>query len=262
MPPSQNDIAKDFRALHNPQDPLILTNVWDASTASAIASLPTTRAIATASFAIAACLGVDDENLTKAQNLATLKTIVSAAHRINPALPVTADLQDGYDKDLPSLAATVKEAIALGAVGCNLEDMDNAAGTLRPLDEAVARVRTVVEAAKEAGVPDFALNARTDVLSQEGKTLDDAIVRGKAFLEAGAYTVFVWGGPKGRGVSSEEVKVLVREFEGRLNVMMLLVEGFLGVQEIRQLGVARVSIGPGLWMFAMEAVKEKAKLLA
>jgi 2-methylisocitrate lyase-like PEP mutase family enzyme len=133
---------------------------------------------------------------------------------------------------------------------------------LRPLDEAVARVRTVVEAAKEAGVPDFALNARTDVLSQEGTTLDDAIVRGKAFLEAGACTVFVWGGPKGRGVSKEEVKVLVRELEGRVNVMMLLAEGFLGVQEIRKLGVARVSIGPGLWMCAMKAVKEQAELLA
>ncbi|KAJ5787330.1 hypothetical protein N7457_002320 [Penicillium paradoxum] len=261
MSPSQNDIAKSFRTLHNPQDPLILTNVWDASTTSVIASLPTTRAIATASFAIAASIGVKDEDLTKAQNLAALKIIISAAHRVNPALPITADLQDGWDNDLSSLAATVKEAIALGAVGCNLEDMNNAAGTLRPLDEAVARVRTVVEAAKEAGVPDFALNARTDVLSQEGKTLDDAIVRGKAFLEAGACTVFIWGGPKGRGVSSEEVKVLVKELQGRVNVMMLLAEGFLGPKEIRQLGVARVSIGPGLWMAAMKTVKEQAELL-
>ena len=44
--------------------------------------------------------------------------------------------------------------------------------------------------------------------------------------------------------------------------MMLLGEGFLGPQEIRQLGVARVSIGPGLWMYAMKAVKEQAALLA
>jgi 2-methylisocitrate lyase-like PEP mutase family enzyme len=261
MPPSQNDIAKSFRALHKPGDPLILTNVWDASTASTIASLPKTRAIATASFAIAASIGVSDEELTKAQNLASLKTIISATHRVNPALPVTADLQDGWDNDLPSLAATVKEAIGLGVVGCNLEDMDNAAGTLRPLDEAVARVRTVVEAAKEAGVPDFALNARTDVLSQKGKTLDDAIVRGKAFLEAGAHTVFIWGGPQGRGVSSDEVKILVKELDGRLNVMMMSGEGFLGPQEIRQLGVARVSIGPGLWFAAMKAIKEQAESL-
>ncbi|KAJ5438462.1 uncharacterized protein N7458_009460 [Penicillium daleae] len=199
MTPSQNQIAKHFRTLHNPQDPLILTNVYDASTASIIASLPTTRAIATASFAVAATLGVDDENLTKDQNLSALQIIISAVHRVNPALPVTVDLQDGYGNDLPALAATIKEAIALGAVGCNLEDMDNAAGTLRSLDEAVARVRTVVEAAREAGCPDFALNARTDVLFQEGKTLADAIERGKAFLVAGACTVFVWGGTRWTG---------------------------------------------------------------
>ncbi|KAJ5998476.1 hypothetical protein N7451_006286 [Penicillium sp. IBT 35674x] len=259
--PSQNDVAKHFRTLHNPQDPLILTNAYDASTASVIASIPTTRALATASFAIAACLGVDDNDLTKAQNLAALKIIVSAAHRVNPGLPVTVDLQDGYGEDLPSLAATIKEAIALGAVGCNLEDMNNAAGTLRPLDEAVARVRTVVAAAKEAGVPDFALNARTDVLAQEGTTVDDAVVRGKAFLEAGACTVFVWGGPKGRGVSKEEVEILVRELNGMVNVKMNLREGFLGIQEIRQLGVARVSVGPELWKCAMKAVKEQAELL-
>ncbi|KAJ5744471.1 hypothetical protein N7533_009341 [Penicillium manginii] len=258
---SQNDIAKNFRALHKPQDPILLTNAYDASTASVIASLPTTRAVATASFAIAACLGVDDNDLTKSQNLAALQTIISAVRRINPALPVTVDLQDGYGKDLPSLAETVKEAIALGAVGCNMEDMNNAAGTLRPLEEAAARVKTVVEAAKEAGVPDFVLNARTDVLGQDGTTIDDAIVRGRAFLEAGACTVYIWGGPKGRGVSKDEVEVVVKELKGMVNVKMNLREGFLGMQEIRQLGVARVSLGPELWKCAMKAVKEQAELL-
>ena len=255
---TQNDIAKHFRTLHNPKDPLILTNIYDASTASVIASLPKTRAIATASFAVAASQGIDDNDLTRSQNLAALKAIITAVHRINPSLPVTVDLQDGYGDDL---ASTVKEAIALGAVGCNLEDMDNATDTLLPLDEAVARVRTVVQAAREAGVPDFALNARTDVLFQEGRTLADAVERGKAFLEAGAWTVFVWGGPKGRGVSREEIGVLVRELDGRVNVKMNLREGFLGVREIKELGVARVSLGPELWKCAMKAVKEQAEML-
>ncbi|KAJ5639182.1 uncharacterized protein N7484_007044 [Penicillium longicatenatum] len=259
--PSQNDIAKHFRTLHDPQDPIILTNAYDASTASVITSLPNTRALATASFAIAACLGVDDNDLTKVQNLAAAQIIISAAHRINPTLPITVDLQDGYGEDLHSLAATIKDVIALGAVGCNLEDLNNEAGTLRPLSEAVARVRTVVEAAKEAGVPDFVLNARTDVLAQEGTTVDDAIMRGKAYLEAGACTVFVWGGPKGRGVSKKEVERLVRELKGMVNVKMVLREGFLGIQEIRKLGVARVSLGPELWKSAMQTVKEQAKSL-
>jgi 2-methylisocitrate lyase-like PEP mutase family enzyme len=257
---NQNKIAQYFRTLHQPGNPLILTNAYDAPTASTIASIPTAHAVATASFAIASTLGVDDNALTKAQNLSALASITSAVRAINPSMPVTVDLQDGYGT-LAELTATIKEVVRLGAVGCNIEDLDNVTGELRSLDDAVARVRTVVEAAREAGVPDFVVNARTDVLYQDGKSVDDAVRRGRALLEAGACTVFVWGGPKGRGVSKEEVKVLVREFEGRVNVMMLLGEGFLGPQEIRQLGVARVSIGPGLWMFAMKAVKEQAKLL-
>jgi 2-methylisocitrate lyase-like PEP mutase family enzyme len=46
-----------------------------------------------------------------------------------------------------------------------------------------------------------------------------------------------------------------------VNVKMNLREGFLGMQEIRQLGVARVSLGPELWKCAMKAVMEQAELL-
>ena len=112
-------------------------------------------------------------------------------------------MQDGHG-DASELADTIKQVIALGAVGCNLEDMD-ASGVLRSVDEATARVAAAVQAAKAAGVPDFVVNARTDVLLTENGTVEEAIERGKAFLKAGATTVFVWGGPSGRGVSSTEV---------------------------------------------------------
>lgn len=259
---SQKDLATHFRSLHQPGHPIILTNAYDASTATIIASLPTSHAIATASFAIAATLGLDDNAMTKSQNLSAVKNIIAAVRAANPTnpKPVTVDLQDGYG-DLPELAATIKEVIALGAVGCNLEDVDNSTGQLRPLGEAVERVRTAVAAAREAGVPDFVVNARTDVLYLGGRGIGDAVERGKAFLEAGACTVFVWGGPSGRGVSREEVGVLVRELGGMVNVKMNLREGFLGVREIRELGVARISVGPEMWKTAMKAFKDQAELL-
>jgi 2-methylisocitrate lyase-like PEP mutase family enzyme len=62
-------------------------------------------------------------------------------------------------------------------------------------------------------------------------------------------------------VSKDEVEVVVKELKGMVNVKMNLREGFLGMQEIRQLGVARVSLGPELWKCAMKAVKEQAELL-
>ncbi|KAJ5189632.1 Pyruvate/Phosphoenolpyruvate kinase [Penicillium cf. griseofulvum] len=252
---TQNDIAKHLRALHQPGNPLILTNVYDAATASIIASLPSAPAIATASYAIAATIGVDDNALTKAQNLTAIAAIAASVRALNPAKPLTVDLQDGYG-DTAELADTINQIIALGVVGCNIEDMD-ATGVLRSVDEAAARVRVVIQAAKAAGVPDFVVNARTDVLLTENGTIEEAIERGKAFLEAGATTVFVWG--SGRGVSTEEVAKLVNALGGMVNVKMNLREGFLGVKEIRALGVARVSVGPELWRTAMKAFTEQAE---
>ncbi|KAF9905093.1 hypothetical protein BX616_001098 [Lobosporangium transversale] len=226
-PSDQNAVATHFRALHKPGNPLILGNVYDAATASIIVSVPSAKAVATASFAIAAAEGVNDEDLTH-----------------------------GYD----DVKATIKEAIALGVVGCNLEDVDNKTHTLRTSEDAVHRIKLALEAAKEAGVPEFAVNARTDVLGYGG-SVEDAIERGKAFLAAGANTVFVWGGPRGRGVSREEVKELATALDGRLNVLLRFGEGYLTVQELREIGVARISVGPGLFRIATNAYREAAESL-
>lgn len=56
--------------------------------------------------------------------------------------------------------------------------------------EASQRIETVVCAAKAAGVTDFGLNARTDVIVHG--SLDDAIDDGRAYLDAGASSAFVW----------------------------------------------------------------------
>ena len=251
---AQNTLAARFRALHQPGNPLVLTNVYDAATASIIASLPSAKAVATASFAIAATEGVYDDDMTKDQNLAAIKKI--AAVVVPKNLPLTADLQDGYD----DVQDTVRKVIALGVVGCNLEDVDSKARKLRTLEDAVNRIRLAVEAAREAGVPEFAINARTDVLGHGG-SVEDAIERGKAFLDAGANTVFVWGGPSGRGVSRKEVECLVDALDGRLNVILKMGEGFLTVKELREIGVARISVGPGLYLIAMNAYKDAAEAL-
>lgn len=251
---NQNATAVAFRALHQPGNPLVVTNVYDAATADIVSSLPTCKAVATASYAIAATEGVYDDDMTKEQNLTAISKIAKVV--VPKGIPLTTDLQDGYD----DLAETIKQVIALGVVGCNLEDVDAKKRKLRSLDDAVSRVKIAVEAAKAAGLPEFAVNARTDVLGHGG-SVEDAIVRGKAFLEAGANTVFVWGGPSGRGVSREEVKQLVAGLNGRLNVILRLGEGYLTVPELRELGVARISVGPGLFRIAMNAYKQAAEQL-
>ena len=246
---SQNDLAKILKALHIPGKPLTLTNVYDSATAAIVCAHPATKAVATTSFAIAATIGVEDDDLTLEDNLVGVQNVAKVVSRY-AALPLTADLQDGYD-----IQKSIPAAIKLGVVGCNIEDMDHEKRHLRSMDDAVSRIHRVLSAATQAGVPDFCVNARTDVLGHGG-SIEDAIERGKAYLGAGATTVFVLGGRSGRGVSAEEVKQLVEGLGGMVNVMMSLKPGYLGVKELSEIGVARISIGSALYRAAMRDLSD------
>ena len=251
---ARNELAKQLKSLHVPSKPLVLTNVWDGATAFAAAQHPTTRAIATTSYAVAEAAGFPDAELTQETNEAGIATVARGIARAGASdrLPLTVDLQDGYADP----ASTIKRVIAAGAVGCNLEDLDSATGKLRPQNEHVARIKTVLQAAKEVGVPDFCVNARTDVLDYPDTGVQDAVTRAKAYLEAGATTVLVWGGGRGRGLRDAEVKVLAKELGGRVNVLMVAKKDPLGVKELAEIGVARISVGPKLFHAAMKGYRD------
>jgi 2-methylisocitrate lyase-like PEP mutase family enzyme len=236
-------------------------NVYDAVSARTVASLPLTQALASASFAVAQASGVDDAALSLEANIAGARTIAAVAKEFN--LPLTVDFQDGYGEDLQQ---GIEKLIDLGVVGINLEDRDKDTNEMTPLEVATERIRRVLAVAARKGVPDFVVNARCDSLFAKG-SLSEVITRGKAYLEAGATTVFVWGGQERGGITKDEVAELVGAFEGRLNVSLLIDgvrgKGGLTVKELSKLGVARISVGPQLQLAAMKKLKEEAeKLLA
>ncbi|KAF2188088.1 carboxyphosphonoenolpyruvate phosphonomutase-like protein [Zopfia rhizophila CBS 207.26] len=258
---NQNTFAHTLKSLHKPGNPLLLTNVWDAITARAVAQLPATQAIATASFAIAAAAGLEDHDLSLEVNLSAIRAIALIAKSL--LKPLTVDLQDGYGDQLER---GIREIIKLGAVGCNLEDFGRelgANGDLYPIEVAQERIRTVMRVANEEGVPDFVVNARTDALLN-GRSMEEAIARGKAFLEAGASNVFVWGGKERGGTTRAEVVELVKAFKGQLNVILVrLLPGGLTVDELKEIGVARISIGPQLmWKTSGLVAEEAGRILA
>ncbi|PVI03506.1 PEP phosphonomutase-like protein [Periconia macrospinosa] len=251
---TQNNRAQLLKSFHQPGNPLVLANVWDALSAKAIAALPSTKALATASYAVAAAAGIEDQELTLADNLRAITGIAKVAATYNK--PLTADLQDGYGAELQD---AVKRLIELGVVGCNLEDFSRGRNGLYEVDEAVSRIELVLRVAAENGVPDFVVNARTDSLLV-GLSIDEAIARGKRYLAAGATTVFIWGGRARPGMRTAEVEQAATELGGRLNVSMARVRtGGLGVQELRDIGVARISVGPQLMMRTIGAVAEEAE---
>ncbi|PGH14095.1 hypothetical protein AJ80_06100 [Polytolypa hystricis UAMH7299] len=253
MSDSADSRAQLLRSLHIPSSPIVFSNVWDATTAQYVASHPTSTALATASFAIASVHGVADDALDLPTNLSAISRIIPIALKHNK--PITIDMQDGYGDRLEE---GIEAIISLGASGCNLEDRDNATGELFPLDIAVQRVQRVVATATRLGVPNFVLNARTDTIVV-GNEVDDAIVRGKAYLEAGAANVFVWGGPKRGGLKKEEAKRVCEALGGKVNVIAVPGEsGGLSVRELADLGVARISVGPRLWRKANAAFEMAA----
>ncbi|KAF2098964.1 Phosphoenolpyruvate/pyruvate domain-containing protein [Rhizodiscina lignyota] len=247
-----NATAKELKALHKPGSPVVFANVWDILSASTLASIPSCKALATASYAVAREYGLEDDDLDMETNLNGVRGIAKVATEHNK--PLSVDFQDGYGDKLEDGFAKLLD---LGITGANMEDVDKDTGKQYSVEEAVARIERVLKVVKKMGVPDFALNARCDTLVKGG-CMDDVITRGKQYLAAGATTVFVWGGSK-RGVSRAEVERMVKEFDGRLNVSMKLSPDGLNVAQLSEIGVARISVGPTLQFTAMAALKSEAE---
>ncbi len=233
--------AERLRALHQSETILRVVNVWDPITAKVIAALPGTTALATAGHSIAAGHGYADGKIPLEIAIAALGRICAATD-----LPVSADLDAGFGDP----GATTKLAIAAGAVGGNVEDR------LQPLAESVAAVEAVVAAAEFEGIR-FQLNARTDALVLAGdrpvsESIQDAVRRGRAYLEAGASLVFV-PGVLTRAMTEELVDGL-----GVNRVSVIGLPGSLSAAEYEALGVARISYGPLTQRHALRALRDLA----
>lgn len=226
-----------LRSLHVPGSPLLLANVWDAATARVVvaAGFP---AVATSSGAVAGTLGYADHEAAPADEM------FAAAARITAAVdvPVTIDAEAGYGLPPADLAARLLE---LGAAGANVEDTDHATGGLRPLEAQVAYLAGVRAAAGDALV----LNARVDVFvdhrvrgtgTAEAALLEEAVERGRAYLEAGAdcvYPILV--------AEEATARAFVAAVGGPVNLLAL--PGALDLATARSCGAARISLGTSLW---------------
>jgi len=223
--------AETLLALHEAPELLTVVNVWDVISATVVADIEGTKALATASHSIAASYGYEDgEHIPVDLMIEAVGRIASAT-----SLPVTADLEGGYG----DAAETVRKAIGVGIVGANIEDQ------MKPVAQAAAQVAAVVKVAEAEGVPAFVLNARTDAflrMVREGGDADavlaDAVERGKAYLDAGAPIFFVPG-----ILTESQVSTLVDAL-GPQKVTTIGIPGNPDNARLEQLGVARVSYGP------------------
>jgi 2-methylisocitrate lyase-like PEP mutase family enzyme len=239
--------AGAFRAMHVPGEPVVLVNVWDAASARVVAATPGARAIATASWSVSEALGYrDGGNLPLDAVLANALTIVAATD-----LPVTVDFEKGYATSPDDVARSVTALLQTGAIGLNIEDsVGSEDGALFDIAAQAARIRAVRAAGDAAGVP-IVINARTDVMVGGG-SLDDAIARGRAYLEAGADCIFVIG------QAATDNAALVDAL-GKVSVMGY--PGSPAIGDLASMGVCRISMGPGTMGAAYAALHDLAASL-
>ena len=240
--------AESFRQQHHGQEILMLPNIWDALGARLMEKIGY-PSVATASVATALVNGfVDGEQIPYSRLLEVIHAICSAVD-----VPATVDIERGFALDTTQLKENIHLLIENGAVGINIEDSLPGHQDLYPIDEQVKKIDAVRETALQCGVP-IVINARTDVflIDKTEKAIKKGIERGLAYKAAGADCIYPVTISR-----YEDITQFVQELAMPINV--LLMKSIANLKQLKNMGVARVSLGPHLLSHALSTMKEIAE---
>lgn len=232
-----------FASLHQPGNPLILFNIWDAGSARAVADAGAV-ALATGSASVAGALGYDDgQALPFTRLLQVVEGITSVSD-----LPLSVDFEAGYADTPAGVAENAAQLAALGVVGINLED---GIPPERGIRDAQAQADLI--GAIRQRTPLF-INARTDLSLQNPpqshpELVAEAIDRASIYAESGADGLFVPG-----LVAPDLIAMICRDSPMPVNVMKS--PAAPDIATLARLGVARISFGPFPWRAAMAGLAE------
>jgi 2-methylisocitrate lyase-like PEP mutase family enzyme len=242
VPPTQEQKAADFQALHQ-GEPFLIPNPWDAGSARILEALGF-RALATTSSGFALTLGRLDGAVTLDEVIEHTRVLARVS-----ALPLSVDLENGYGPDPDDAARAITRAAEAGAVGGSIEDYDPG-GEIYGHDHAVERVAAACEAAQRLSFP-FTLTARAENHIRGNPDLDDTIARLKAYEQAGADVVYAPGLRTG-----DEIRAVCEATSKPVNV---LAHPGLSMKEIVDAGARRVSVGGSLAFVAIAAMAAAAE---
>ena len=230
---------RTFADLHRGRLPLLLPNAWDLASALSFVAAGHV-AVGTTSLGVSAAAGLPDGGrATRASNLALARSLVQLP------VPVTVDIEDGYDDDPAQVAAYVAGLRDLGVAGVNLED-STAGGLVEP-GAYGARVAAVKERA-----PEVFVNARVDTFwLRQDPTVEATVDRATQYVDAGADGIFVPG-----VTEPDDIRAIAQALPVPLNV--LPVPG-RSLSDLAALGVRRVSTGSLPYRAALTAAVRSAE---
>jgi 2-methylisocitrate lyase-like PEP mutase family enzyme len=232
----------------------VLPNPWDVGGAIFLERAGY-KAIATTSAGMAFAHGLPDDTWAVPRDLmlAHIAALVAAT-----TLPVNADFQSGYARDVDGVAASVAACVATGCAGLSIEDASgDPAAPLFDARDALARVRAAraaIDAAKSAVV----LTARCEAwLVGAPDPTRTALERLVAFADAGADCLYA---PGVRDLAT--IAELVRAVAPKpVNVLVSAPAPGLSLARLADLGVRRVSLGSALARVAWGAFLGAARSL-
>lgn len=218
--------SQTLHRLHQGPAPLVLVNAWDAGSARLLEQAGS-PVIATSSAAMAWSLGhADGERLPLAELLAAVARICRSVR-----VPVTVDIERGQGATPADVRAFVRELVALGVAGINIEDGLGADGL--PVNPQIVSER--IAALRDLGL---FINVRTDVfLAPITDAFDDALRRAQLYVEAGADGIFL----PGLG-DLDSLARLARAVDKPINAYAGY-PGAPGVTALAAAGVRRISLG-------------------
>jgi 2-methylisocitrate lyase-like PEP mutase family enzyme len=229
-----------FHSLHA-GEPFVIPNPWDPGSARVLEALGF-PALATTSSGFAFTLGRRDGAVTLDEVCEHVAALDAAT-----ALPVSADLENGYGAEPEAAALAITRVAGAGAVGGSIEDWEPSG--LYERAHAVERVTAAVEAARGVGFP-FTLTARAENHIRGNPDLDDTIGRLLAFEAAGADVLYA---PGLRSV--EEIRAVCEAVSKPVNVLAVPA---LSASEVFEAGAQRISVGGSLTWVAVKAFADAA----
>jgi 2-methylisocitrate lyase-like PEP mutase family enzyme len=237
--------------------PLLVPGCYDALSAKVLERAGFPAVYMTGYGTSLALLGLPDAGLaTMSEMHLNARYIANAV-----SVPVIADADNGYGNAI-NVIRTVREYIQTGVAGIHIEDQaipkrcGHVAGRrVIPLEEAVGKYRAA-DAVRRDLDPDFVLIARTDARGAHGGSLDEAIRRANAYVDAGADLAFVEG-----PTSPTEIERVCREVHGPVFYNQTGVSPRLTLPQMKALGIA-VTILPGATLrVALQAIWDFAAAL-
>jgi 2-methylisocitrate lyase-like PEP mutase family enzyme len=245
-----NAKSRKLRALVLAPEILIMPGAYDVLSALLFERMGF-KAIQGTSGGIGAALGYSDGEVMSRDLFIEVSGSFAAAVNV----PFNADGERGFGDEV-GIRDTVRALVAGGVAGMNLEDgAAKSRGGLVDLAEQLRKIKAVIETKRELG-SEFFLNARVDafhvITNDPKKALDEAIVRGNAYAEAGGDCIFYLNLH-----AAETIGRVAKEVTAPISI--LAGPQSPSVRELQDLGVARVSYGSGFMKSAITGTKRLAQ---